>query len=52
MELYDEFHFEELCIISHFGATQRENAMKTQRLFAKEIMPRLQQASTREAAVA
>jgi alkanesulfonate monooxygenase SsuD/methylene tetrahydromethanopterin reductase-like flavin-dependent oxidoreductase (luciferase family) len=49
MELYDEFRFEELCIVSHFGGMPREAAMKTQRLFAKEIMPAMREASVREA---
>jgi alkanesulfonate monooxygenase SsuD/methylene tetrahydromethanopterin reductase-like flavin-dependent oxidoreductase (luciferase family) len=51
MELYDEFRFEELCIVSHFGAMAAESAMQTQRLFARDIMPRLRDASVSEAAL-
>jgi alkanesulfonate monooxygenase SsuD/methylene tetrahydromethanopterin reductase-like flavin-dependent oxidoreductase (luciferase family) len=51
LELYEEFRFEELCIVSHFGAMERENAMKTQRLFARHVMPRLREASLAAAVV-
>lgn len=50
LELYEEFHFEELLIISHFGGTSRWQATKTQELFARDIMPRLRGASEAAAA--
>jgi alkanesulfonate monooxygenase SsuD/methylene tetrahydromethanopterin reductase-like flavin-dependent oxidoreductase (luciferase family) len=44
LELWDEFHFQELLIISHFGGTARWQAMKTQELFVRDIMPMLREA--------
>jgi alkanesulfonate monooxygenase SsuD/methylene tetrahydromethanopterin reductase-like flavin-dependent oxidoreductase (luciferase family) len=41
VELYDEFAFDELLIISHFGTIKREQSLKTQQLFADHIMPLL-----------
>ena len=41
MELWKEHRFQELIIMSHYGGTQRWQALKTQELFAKRIMPML-----------
>jgi alkanesulfonate monooxygenase SsuD/methylene tetrahydromethanopterin reductase-like flavin-dependent oxidoreductase (luciferase family) len=46
LELWDEFRFEELLIISHYGGTERWQALKTQQLFARDVMPMLREAST------
>jgi alkanesulfonate monooxygenase SsuD/methylene tetrahydromethanopterin reductase-like flavin-dependent oxidoreductase (luciferase family) len=46
LELWDEFRFEELLIISHYGGTERWQSMKTQSLFARDIMPRMQEAAS------
>jgi alkanesulfonate monooxygenase SsuD/methylene tetrahydromethanopterin reductase-like flavin-dependent oxidoreductase (luciferase family) len=45
LELYDEFRFEELLIVSHYGGMQGWQALKTQELFARDIMPMLRDAS-------
>jgi len=47
LELWDEFRFQELLIISHFGGTERWQSMKTQELFAREIMPMLREKTAR-----
>jgi alkanesulfonate monooxygenase SsuD/methylene tetrahydromethanopterin reductase-like flavin-dependent oxidoreductase (luciferase family) len=52
LELWDEFRFEELLVISHFGGTTRWQAMKTQSLFARDIMPRLREAAAAAAVAA
>jgi alkanesulfonate monooxygenase SsuD/methylene tetrahydromethanopterin reductase-like flavin-dependent oxidoreductase (luciferase family) len=39
LDLWKEFHFHELIIMSHYGGSTRWQAMKTQELFAKHIMP-------------
>jgi alkanesulfonate monooxygenase SsuD/methylene tetrahydromethanopterin reductase-like flavin-dependent oxidoreductase (luciferase family) len=44
LELWDEFQFEELLVVSHFGGTERWQSMKTQALFARDIMPRMTEA--------
>ena len=41
LDLWQEFRFNELIIMSHYGGTELWKAMKTQELFAKHIMPRL-----------
>ncbi len=41
LELWQEHHFDELIIMSHYGGTQRWQALKTQELFVKHIMPML-----------
>ena len=41
LDLWKEFHFNELIIMSHYGGTELWKAMKTQELFAKHIMPML-----------
>ena len=41
-ELYQDFLFDEMIIISHYGGLKREQAMRTQQLFADHLMPRLQ----------
>jgi alkanesulfonate monooxygenase SsuD/methylene tetrahydromethanopterin reductase-like flavin-dependent oxidoreductase (luciferase family) len=51
MELWDEFRFEELLICSHYGGMERWQALKTQELFAREIMPRMRAATGAGAAV-
>ena len=51
LELWDEFRFEELLIVSHYGGTERWQALKTQQLFARDIMPMLREAAS-SAAVA
>ena len=40
--LYEDFRFDELIIISHYGGMKREQSMRTQQLFADHVMPRLQ----------
>jgi alkanesulfonate monooxygenase SsuD/methylene tetrahydromethanopterin reductase-like flavin-dependent oxidoreductase (luciferase family) len=45
LELWDEFRYEELLIMSHYGGTKRWQSMKTQSLFARDIMPRLLEAT-------
>jgi alkanesulfonate monooxygenase SsuD/methylene tetrahydromethanopterin reductase-like flavin-dependent oxidoreductase (luciferase family) len=45
MDLWREFRFDELLTMSHFGGTARWQAMKTQKLFARDIMPMLREAS-------
>jgi alkanesulfonate monooxygenase SsuD/methylene tetrahydromethanopterin reductase-like flavin-dependent oxidoreductase (luciferase family) len=46
LALWKEFHFQELIIMSHYGGTARWQALKTQELFAKHIMPMLQAETT------
>ncbi len=41
LDLWEEFRFHELIIMSHYGGTELWKALKTQELFAKQIMPRL-----------
>ncbi len=41
LDLWKEFQFSELIIISHYGGIERWKALKTQELFAKHIMPML-----------
>jgi alkanesulfonate monooxygenase SsuD/methylene tetrahydromethanopterin reductase-like flavin-dependent oxidoreductase (luciferase family) len=41
LDLWKEFQFNELIIMSHYGGTQRWQALKTQQLFARHIMPML-----------
>ena len=41
LDLWREVHFHELLIISHYGGMERWQALKTQELFARHIMPRL-----------
>jgi hypothetical protein len=41
LDLWKEHRFQELIIMSHYGGTQRWQALKTQELFAKQIMPML-----------
>jgi len=41
LELWQEHRFDELIIMSHYGGTRRWQALKTQELFAKQIMPML-----------
>ena len=40
-ELYEDFLFDELIIISHYGGLKREQSMRTQQLFADHLMPRM-----------
>lgn len=42
--LREEFDINELIIISHYGGLSRDQAMKTQQLFADRVMPMLQSA--------
>ncbi len=42
--LQADVDFDELCVITHFGGMSREEAMRTQRLFARDIMPALRTA--------
>ena len=42
--LWEEFRFQELIIMSYYGGIDRWKAMKTQELFAKRVMPVLQEA--------
>ena len=44
LALWQEFHFQELIIMSYYGGIERWKAMRTQELFAKRVMPVLQQA--------
>jgi len=45
LELWDEFRFEELLIVPHYGGMDRWQAAKNQELFAREIMPRMRAAT-------
>jgi alkanesulfonate monooxygenase SsuD/methylene tetrahydromethanopterin reductase-like flavin-dependent oxidoreductase (luciferase family) len=47
LELWDEFRLQELLIISHYGGTRRWQSLKTQELFARDIMPMLRSAAAR-----
>jgi len=47
LELWQEHRFDELIIMSHYGGTRRWQALKTQELFAKQIIPMLRAGSTR-----
>lgn len=47
IDLWDRFRFDEFLLISHFGGTSRWQSMKTQELFAKHVMPRLDDATDR-----
>jgi len=40
-DLWREFRFQELIVMSHYGGIERWKAMRTQELFARHIMPRL-----------
>ena len=40
-ELYEDFLFDELIIISHYGGLKREQSLRTQQLFADHLMPRM-----------
>jgi alkanesulfonate monooxygenase SsuD/methylene tetrahydromethanopterin reductase-like flavin-dependent oxidoreductase (luciferase family) len=44
VDLLDRFRFDEFLLISDFGGTRRWQSMKTQELFAKRVMPKLQAA--------
>jgi alkanesulfonate monooxygenase SsuD/methylene tetrahydromethanopterin reductase-like flavin-dependent oxidoreductase (luciferase family) len=50
LELWKEHRFQELIIMGHYGGTQRWQALKTQELFAKHIMPMLREESLRAGA--
>jgi alkanesulfonate monooxygenase SsuD/methylene tetrahydromethanopterin reductase-like flavin-dependent oxidoreductase (luciferase family) len=50
LDLWHEVRFQELLIISHYGGTQRWQALKTQELFARHIMPMLQEKTARTGA--
>lgn len=50
LELWEEFQFEELLITSHYGGMEQWQAAKTQRLFARHVMPKLREASLAVAA--
>ena len=41
-ELYRDFQYDEMIIISHYGGLKREQAMRTQQLFSDHLMPGLQ----------
>ena len=43
VELYREFGFQELIIMSYYGGIERYQAMRTQELFAKRVMPVLKE---------
>jgi alkanesulfonate monooxygenase SsuD/methylene tetrahydromethanopterin reductase-like flavin-dependent oxidoreductase (luciferase family) len=43
VELYREFGFQELIIMSYYGGISRYQAMRTQELFAKHVMPVLRE---------
>ncbi len=45
LELWEQARFDELLTISHYGGTARWQAMKTQALFARDIMPMLRAAA-------
>ncbi|MGE0680250.1 MAG: LLM class flavin-dependent oxidoreductase [Candidatus Binatia bacterium] len=47
LDLWREHRFQELIIMSHYGGAQRWQALKTQELFVKHIMPRLRTESLR-----
>lgn len=42
---WDCFRFDEFLLISHFGDTSRRQSMKAQELFAKQVMPMLNEAT-------
>ncbi len=43
IDLYGEFNFQELIIMSHYGGIDRHQAMRTQELFAQHVMPVLRE---------
>jgi alkanesulfonate monooxygenase SsuD/methylene tetrahydromethanopterin reductase-like flavin-dependent oxidoreductase (luciferase family) len=43
--LFDELRPEEMLIVSHYGGTERWQSMKTQQLFARDVMPMLREAA-------
>jgi alkanesulfonate monooxygenase SsuD/methylene tetrahydromethanopterin reductase-like flavin-dependent oxidoreductase (luciferase family) len=49
LDLWKEHRFQELIIMSHYGGMQRWQALKTQELFAKQIMPTLREETERAA---
>jgi alkanesulfonate monooxygenase SsuD/methylene tetrahydromethanopterin reductase-like flavin-dependent oxidoreductase (luciferase family) len=55
VELWDHFRFDEFLLICHFGGTARWQSMKTQELFARRVIPLLNEAiekASRKRAVA
>ena len=42
LDLWREFRFDELIVISHYGGIAKDKALKTQDLFAKKVMPMIQ----------
>ncbi|MHB1469464.1 MAG: LLM class flavin-dependent oxidoreductase [Solirubrobacteraceae bacterium] len=50
LELWEEFQFEELLIAVHYGGMEQWQAAKTQRLFARHVMPMMREASLAVAA--
>ena len=45
VDLWKDFGFHELIIMSYYGGIERWKAMKTQELFAKRVMPMLREAT-------
>ncbi|MCW3016263.1 MAG: luciferase family protein [Solirubrobacterales bacterium] len=45
VQLWEQVRFDELITISHYGGTTRWQAMKTQALFSRDIMPLLREVS-------
>ena len=43
LDLWERFHFEELVCVVHYAGIDCERALRTQQLFASEIMPMLRQ---------
>ena len=39
LELWDEFRFDELLVMTHYGGIDKAKALRTQDLFAKQVMP-------------
>jgi alkanesulfonate monooxygenase SsuD/methylene tetrahydromethanopterin reductase-like flavin-dependent oxidoreductase (luciferase family) len=51
LDLWHQVHYTELLIISHYGGTQRWQSLKTQELFARDVMPMLQEQTARAGAL-
>lgn len=41
LALWDEFRFDELLVMTHYGGIDKAAALRTQDLFAKRVMPML-----------
>ena len=42
LALWQEFRFDEMIVISHYGGIDKDRALRTQDLFAKKVMPMMQ----------